>query len=396
MALVASKCLLAAQSGPLLRTDFEQDPTQAGWALENRRGKAPEGEWWAGAAASGGRALLVRQGWWQSPAMAIEPLHYYRMTFASKTTKKAYCAALFYDKDGKLLPSDVYDSVFPSGEWEKQAICFRSRVDATHVRLRFQALAAGLYVDDVTVREVGRGEAAVWADVMAARCPVVRYVPPPDRWKLLPKTMATLRDGGRLRIVMLGDSICNDTSNSLFETLLMREYPEATIETITSVANAGGCHYYQRPGQVQRLVLRHEPDLLIIAGISHGYDEKPIRNVIQQVRAASDCEVMVMNGTFTPRERVEQFYLFPDWLRNRKNRDQVASQRLRNLESWPTRLRCMCAEERVELLDMRTAWDEYIVRAYQPQEWFMRDPVHANRRGKAVLGRVLLRYFQPR
>ena len=38
----------------------------------------------------------------------------------------------------------------------------------------------------------------------------------------LPKTMKTLQQGGNLRIVILGDSICNDTSNSLYETLLKR------------------------------------------------------------------------------------------------------------------------------------------------------------------------------
>ena len=29
-------------------------------------------------------------------------------------------------------------------------------------------------------------------------------------------------------------------------------------------------------------------------------------------------------------------------------------------------------------------------------DWFKRDPVHANSRGEAVLGRILLAYFSPK
>src|SRR4051794_13063291 len=42
----------------------------------------------------------------------------------------------------------------------------------------------------------------------------VKYEPPADRWALLPKTKKKLDQGGQLTIVMLGDSIVNDTSRS--------------------------------------------------------------------------------------------------------------------------------------------------------------------------------------
>jgi hypothetical protein len=56
----------------------------------------------------------------------------------------------------------------------------------------------------------------------------------------------------------------------------------------------------------------------------------------------------------------------------------------------------MTTEEEVELFDLRSAWDEYIRQSPQPSEWFHRDPIHANSRGKQVAGRILLRYFEPR
>jgi len=42
----------------------------------------------------------------------------------------------------------------------------------------------------------------------------LQYTPPADRWQFIPKTIQRLRDGGTLRIVMLGDSIVNDTGSS--------------------------------------------------------------------------------------------------------------------------------------------------------------------------------------
>jgi hypothetical protein len=68
----------------------------------------------------------------------------------------------------------------------------------------------------------------------------------------------------------------------------------------------------------------------------------------------------------------------------------------RIIEGYPSRLAAMAGEEKVELLDLRTAWDAYVLASPRPQVWFMRDVVHANVRGKSVLGRILLRYFEPR
>jgi len=48
-----------------------------------------------------------------------------------------------------------------------------------------------------------------------SQMPKVKYRPEPGRWKRLPRASSILeKDGGELRIVMLGDSIVNDTSRS--------------------------------------------------------------------------------------------------------------------------------------------------------------------------------------
>ena len=72
----------------------------------------------------------------------------------------------------------------------------------------------------------------------------VTYRPPEDRWANLPITAAVLCHGeGTLRIVMLGDSIVNDTSRSRWDDLLRKTYPKCRIERTTCVAvgpDAGG------------------------------------------------------------------------------------------------------------------------------------------------------------
>ena len=60
-----------------------------------------------------------------------------------------------------------------------------------------------------------------------AGMPPVTYQPPEDRWANLPITASVLGKGeGTLRIVMLGDSIVNDTSRSRWDDLLRKAYPE--------------------------------------------------------------------------------------------------------------------------------------------------------------------------
>ena len=124
------------------------------------------------------------------------------------------------------------------------------------------------------------------------------YAPPTDRWRNLDRTMRRLREGGTLRIVMLGDSIIGDTSSSMFDLLLGRLYPKCTIEKITSVRGSTGCWWYKLDHHVEEYVLSHKPDLLMIGGISQRQDLASIHEVIRQVRAAQSPEILLMTPAF--------------------------------------------------------------------------------------------------
>lgn len=333
------------------------------------------------------RALVSRKGQWQTPPVAVKAFEYYRIRCRTRVAESCYISATFYDRNDKPLVADVYDRVDPSDDWQPFELCVRGRLQSSQMRVQFHASSRPLSVDDIHIERVTLSDVAKWADTLASQNPVMRYRPPADRGSLLPKTMTRLQEGGRLRIVILGDSICNDTSNSNFETLLQRDYPKSQIEVITSVRSSTGCQYYKQQGRVEEFVLRYKPDLVLIGGISHGFDVESIRDVIHQIRSSSDCEIMVMSGAVTPHETIERFA----YRRHRGPRDEL----LRQMEAFPNKLRHMARDEKVEYLDIRSAWDDFILRSYRPSDWFMRDIIHANSRGKQVLGRILLRHFEP-
>ncbi len=219
-------------------------------------------------------------------------------------------------------------------------------------------------------------------DAIYATMDPVTFQPPADRWRHLPKTMARLADGPELTIVMLGDSIINDTAHSEYQHLLMRRYPKCQIKVVRSVRGSTGCWWYKDENRVQSYVLDHQPDLLMIGGISQRDDTESIRAVIQQVRAARPgLEILLMTGAVGSSDPRTD----PAWT------EEVPEEG----ESYRTRLRRLAREENCEYLDMTGPWGRYIRDSRHALGSFKRDVVHANDRGKQVLGRILDAYFTP-
>ncbi len=372
----------------LLDNDLETTPTVAGWRLGAVGDAGFEGAWEKSDEGERNHYLLIRRGYWQSPPVAVQALRYYRVRFTRKGDGGNYWSVQFFDGEGEPLVADNYDTVYKAAEWTIQDGCLRSPADSATMVVRFHGRPSPLAIDDVAIQRIGWREAAAWCDRVAATAPVVRFQPPERRGERLPNTMATLRRGGRLRIVMLGDSICNDTSNSLYETLIRRRYPQARLRVITSVRGGTGCQYYQDDNRVEAYVLRYRPDLLIVAGISHGYDVQAVRSVIRQVKAKSDCEILVLTGAITPRHLPEQGYLHG-------SAQKSLGERLDDVAEFARKIGRMAKEEEVEFFDLRAAWDECMLYSCQTQDWFLRDPIHANSRGKQVVGRLLAEYLMP-
>jgi hypothetical protein len=366
----------------LLSADFETDPLAAAWSAEASEGQ-PAPAWIGAGGHSGTHCLLATAGTWQSPAFPVTPFEYYRLEFWSRAEGTEYFAAFFYDEQGQTLEADHYSSVDPSTNWKLQTLCFRAKARAATARILFQPLKGKpFYVDDVSVRLVTRAEATAWADEVYAQIPPV----PPGGTGVslaLPRTFARLQRAGTLRVVMLGDSIINDTGSSPWDLLVERTYPGARVEVVTSVGGGKGCWYYQEDNRVQSYVLDYRPDLLIIGGLSQRGDLEAIREVIHQVRAHAQPEILLMSGIFgkgeDPRER------------------SAASLPPENGHSLAYRrgLRRLAEEEGVALYDLSAAWAQYMRGIGTPYDYFMRDAVHANERGRALAARLIAGYFAP-
>jgi hypothetical protein len=217
--------------------------------------------------------------------------------------------------------------------------------------------------------------------VYAAMAPL-HYTPDPERWTHLKRTLKKLEEGPALKIVLLGDSIMGDTASSEFDQIMARRYPRCKIEKIVSIRGSTGCWWYKQENRVQDYVLKYNPDLLMIGGISQREDVESIRAVIKQVRAAMDPDILVMTpafGSMTDRDAKAYPYAIDP-----------------NGKDYRAGLRRMAAEEQVEFLDITGPWAQYLRESGKVYAWFRRDPVHANHRGYQILGRLLDLYFSPR
>ena len=212
----------------------------------------------------------------------------------------------------------------------------------------------------------------------------ITYKPPQGRCNLIPKTMKLLRDGGTLKMVMLGDSIINNIQSSNFNLLLERVYPKCKIEKVVSVRGSTGCWYYQDPAQLESYVLKHKPDLLVIGGISQRGDVDAIRAVIKQTRTAlPEVEVIVMTDVFGSKQSNDAYD------------PKAAADPDPKGESYRDKLLKMAQEEKVEYINVTQPWARHLVASKQPLGAFMSDSVHANARGCQLIGRFLELYFAP-
>ena len=218
-------------------------------------------------------------------------------------------------------------------------------------------------------------------DAIYAAMKPVNYRPPAGRFTNIPVTMSLLNNGSELRMVLLGDSIMGDTSSSQFDLLMMRNYPKCKVLKIPSLRSGTGCKYYCEENRVQDYVLKHNPDLLVIGGISNGDDAEAVRSVIRQVRAKKpDTEVLLLTPVFGTISPTRMLAFTPEI-------DTSTDNFRHNMQK-------VAAEEKCGFFDMSGPWWTYLQESGMAYGWFMRDPVHANERGHQIIGRLLETWFR--
>ena len=306
---------------------------------------------------------------------------FFKLTFTAKNSGTSYWVVYFYDKENKPIVADVYSSIYPAPRAQKYEVMVYGRHGMSALQPLFQS-QEGVNVSDLNIEEVSPVETAEWCDEIYKTLPPLSYDPPADRLKLIPKSFEAMKSGKKWRVVMLGDSIINDTFNSNFQALIKRHYPKSNLEFICSVRGSTGCWYYQDPEQFKKYVTDLKPDLLIIGGISQKNKSKPVAKVIKMAKELG-CEIMVMTGPMAP-----------DWREFDENKPAASL----SVQKWPgdpinKEIREVAEAANVEFLDMQTIWHNYLGSSKKPWHWFHRDRVHANDRGKQIIGRILAGYL---
>ena len=352
----------------------------------------------------------------------------------------------FYDKKGKVLP-DCYDTLYPADEVGEKSSSSRKEDSTLQLQLEtptgFEKTAMArhyervLYAwDEVDTVEVFfqkpwqmdekngdrcslevsnvRIETATWEDAanyadriygeVAAKAPH-DFAPEGDWTRLIPRTMDALKTGKHWRVVMLGDSIMQDTFHSQFHALVKREFPRSSVEWIISMRGGTGCWHYCLAENFYPYVVDHRPDLLIIGGISNWAerDEKNRKDigptgsdamlrVAKLARERLGCEVLVVNQPLHCDRRPRQAMADPSApLPKMAFSAQWLGTLSPKLEYDTLRNRCEAAK--IQWWDELVPCYTWLFGSGLPFEWYSRDTVHSGELGKQIIGRVMLGYF---
>jgi hypothetical protein len=329
---------------------------------------------------------------WQTPLLSVRPLAYYRLRFHAHAVAGGSYAFSFYDVRGNMLASDEYNPFESSATWARREVFTQAREEAAAMRVSFIAGSGEVRLGAVQVTETTVDEVLAWSDRLYAKLPPVQVGTVRGQFRHLAGPIRLLRRGGTLRLLVLGDSIANDLSNSQFHLLIDRLYPGSTVTLLRSVRAATGCTYYRR--HVRRYVTDKAPDLVVIAGISHRCDAEAVRHVVEQTRQQMDRPVafLVLTGAIkVPGPVVLRSF------RRRGVSDEERRRRAAEAERvFYAELAAVRDELGIATLDMRNVWESYVAGRGRPRSWYQRDPIHANARGKQILGRIVARCFLPK
>jgi len=324
---------------------------------------------------------------WRGKVLPTVPFQFYRLTFRSRAASLGYWVVFPFDAVGAELRADTHSSVYASADWLVHETCFRGLPGAVSVELGFRACDDAITVRDIEVTPVDEDFVRQWGNDLYATLPPASFEPAADRLGLIPRTLARLQSGEAIRVVMLGDSISQDTCNSYFDIFVEPAYPGADLQLVPSVDGSKGCWHYLEDAHFERYVVDQRPDLLMVGTASEHNGIEPVERLLRRVRDTLDCEVMVVSGAMGDDHR---FAPDDDSEAARKVREHLPRRR-----AFAHQQAELCRALEVEYLDLCSAWLDYLDDSGKPRNWFHRDAAHANDRGKQILARIAGRHFVP-
>ena len=328
---------------------------------------------------------------------------YYRLQFTAQTSQHCYWGVDFFDNNNQYAQPDHNDRIW-AGPRQKYERLFQASESVTRLQLFFMS-THGVDVSDIQLEKVSSREAADWCEQVYTSIPPFDYHLPVDVFKQLPRTIDAVSRGKPLRVLLLGDSIINDTWNSMFYSRLQRDLPLFNLTFICSVRGSTGCWYYQIPENFKTYVGRYKPDLLIIGGISQNNDIAAIGQVIDSACKQLGCEILLLSGAYARDTRIYDDTSRPDaelpatiwnledefspqFIEQQSDKSSVMHQTPPDM-----RLLMLATDTQVAFIDMTTPTYKYVYASGKPYEFFNRNRVHSNIYGKQIIGQILYQIF---
>ena len=242
-------------------------------------------------------------------------------------------------------------------------------------------------------------EAAAWCDSVYAKLPPLEFSA--QGGGLPPRTLDALKSGKPWRILMLGDSIMQDTFHSQFHALVKRAYPKSDITWLVSVRGSTGCWYYCEPENFKKYVADYKPDCVFIGGISGWlHPDRPLNGgpaieaVAKRVIGELGAEVVVMTPSLAIDLRVPKGAEVGSTVAPMAfDHASLGDKAWKYDVSAAEELKAICAKNGWPLWDMFTPAYDWLFKTGLPSEFYSRDYVHSGELGKQLIGRIMLEYF---
>lgn len=370
--------------------------------------------------AKDGKTFNPLEGWYPdkggkliSPRIGIPAANaYYRLSFFAFAAERSFEAVAFYDADGNMI-ADNYDVVYP-GATNGYSRVFFAQEGVKEIEVFFQS-AKGCTVSDLRLESATVEDAARWCDAVYATLPPVKAEGAGDVFRSAPRTLAALKAGTPLRILLLGDSIVQDTFHSQFHALMKRAYPDSHVIWLVSVRGSTGCWYYRDPANFEKYVTACRPDCVVVGGISNwraasgGFPvsgNKAIIEVCEKIRAEG-MELVVVSPTLSVDTRLKESSreltpLAPRAFDAAALRealsltiDKFAPDASGLSPEGLAELKRECAARGWGFVDAFTPAYRWLYESGLPWSYFSRDYVHSGERGKQVIARIMLAALAP-
>ena len=447
MIIASSITLAACAAEPLLQCAGLVTDKTPGWRFE-------------ASATKGGETFNPLEGWYPdkggklvSPRIVLPKAGaYYRLSFTASAPVRSYEAVAFFDADDKMV-ADNYDVVYvgevgdKSWSWREEVGEKSSRKENSALQLKtptptqpptptqtsnsnrysrvvfaqegvkttevFFQSTKGCTVLDVKFEQATVEEAAAWCDEVYSRLPPIVVKPMGDAFLSAPKTLDALKTGKPWRILLLGDSIVQDTFHSQFHALVKRAYPKSDVTWLVSVRGSTGCWFYRKPENFANYVAAYRPDCVIVGGVSNWYEaeeefpvmgNEAIFEVGEKIRAMG-AELIVVSPALSVDTRLPKGAeaMAPVPVRAY---DAVAEAEALGLTGYapskpdaglsPERfaeLKSGCAKRGWGFIDAFTPCYRWLYESGLPYQFYSRDYFHSGELGKQIIGRVMLTHF---